>query len=223
MLLAEGEGPAGRIVSRQGVTELLASAAPLRRFKLGATDFEFRYGEGWLVGPFGAATDARWHQGALAAFEAWTVLLPDTKQAVVLLINAKSDLPFNGVNAVTSRLAIGVVNLLRGQPPPDGPSLQEAYLSFNTACGIAVVVLIALSGWAARARRIAWSVMLLGVAVAIVIALWVSGLNARMLSAFAPDVALIMATALVLLCFPAALRAGSWAHRALEGARQRPP
>jgi CubicO group peptidase (beta-lactamase class C family) len=223
MLLAEGEGPAGRVVSRQGVSELLAPAAPLRRFKLGATDFEFRYGQGWLVGPFGAATDARWHQGALAAFEAWAVLLPDTKQAVVLLINAKSDLPINGLNAVTSRLPIGVVNLLRGQPPPAGPSLQQAYLPFNMACGIAVVALIALSRWAARARRMTGSVMLFGLAVAIVIALWVSGLNARMLKAFAPDVALVIAAALVLLCWPAALRAGSWVHRALAGARQRPP
>lgn len=223
MLLAEGQGPAGRVVSRQAVTQLLAPAAPLRRFKLGATDFEFRYGEGWLVGPFGAAPDARWHQGALAAFEAWTVLLPDTQQAVVLLINVKSDLPINGLNAVTSRLAIGVVNLLRGQPPPVGPSLQQAYLLFNTVCAITVIVLVALAGWAARARRIAGSVLLLALAVAIVIALWVSGLNARMLSAFAPDVALVIAAALVLLCLPSALRAGAWARRAFAGSNQRPP
>jgi CubicO group peptidase (beta-lactamase class C family) len=228
MLLAEGEGPVGRVVSRQGVAELLAPAAPLRRFKLGAADLEFRYGEGWLVGPFGAAADARWHQGALAAFEAWMVLLPDTKQAVVLLINTKSDLPFNGLDAVTSRLPIGVVNLLRGQPPPKGQSLQQAYLPFNTASVIAVVVLIALSGWAARTRRVAGSVVLLGGAIAIVISLWVYGLNARMLSAFAPDVAVVVAAALVLLCLPAALRAGAWTRRAFGGNgqggnRRRPP
>ena len=90
MLLAEGAGPGGQVVSQQGVAQLLAPVAPLRCFKLGAADFEFRYGEGWLVGPFGAATDAHWHQGALAPFEAWMVLLPDTKQTVVLLINANS-------------------------------------------------------------------------------------------------------------------------------------
>jgi hypothetical protein len=201
-------------VSRQGVTELLAPSAPVRRFKLGETDFEFRYGQGWLVGPFGAASDARWHQGALAAFEAWTVLLPDTKQAVVLLINAKSDLPFNDLDAVTSRLPIGVVNLLRGQSTPRGPSLQQAYLPFNAACAIALVSMIALSGWAARTRRIAWSVMLLGMALAIVIVLWVRDLNAKMLSAFAPDVALMVAVALTLLCLPAALHAAAWARRA---------
>ena len=162
MLLAEGEGPTGRVVSQQGVTELLTPAAPLHRFKLGGTEFEFRYGQGWLAGPYGAATDARWHQGALSAFEAWTVLLPGTKQAVVLLINAKSDLPFNGLDAVSSRLPIGVVNLLRGQPTPEGPSIQQAYLPVNAACTIALVVLIALARWASRTRHTGWSVMLLG-------------------------------------------------------------
>ena len=63
----------------------------------------------------------------------------------------------------------------------------------------------------------------LALAVAIVIALWVYGLSARMLSAFAPDVALVTAAALVLLCLPAALRAGIWARRAFVGTRQRPP
>lgn len=220
MLLAEGEGPVGRVVSQEGVARLLAPAAPLRRFKLGAEDLTFRYGEGWLVGRFGAATDARWHQGALASFEAWMVLLPDTKQAVVLLINAKSDLPFNGLDAVTSRLPIGVVNLLRGQPPPTGPSLQEAYLPFNAACAVAVFTLIALCGWAVRARRSAWTLVLLGVAIALVITLSVLRLNARMLWTFAPDVALVVAAALVLLCLPAALRGGAWARRAFAGTRQ---
>lgn len=219
MLLAGGEGPVGRVVSQEGVARLLAPAAPLRRFKLGAEDLTFRYGEGWLVGSFGAATDARWHQGALASFEAWMVLLPDTKQAVVLLINAKSDLPFNGLDAVTSRIPMGVVNLLRGLPPPTGPSLQQAYLPFNAACVVAMVTLIALCGWAVRARRGVWSLVLLGVAIAIVITLSVSRLNARMLWTFAPDVALVVATALVLLCLPAVLRAGGWARRAFAGAR----
>jgi len=223
MLLAEGAGPAGRVVSQHGVAQLLAPAAPLRRFKLGATDFEFRYGEGWLVGPFGAGADARWHQGALASFEAWMVLLPDTQQAVVLLINAKSDLPFNGLDAVTSRLPIGVVNLLLGQPTPKGPSLQEAYLPFNIACAIAVVVLMALSRWAARTRRVAGSAVLVGVAITIVITLWAFDLNAKMLLAFAPDVALVVAAALILLCLPAALRAGAWARGALSSAHRRPP
>ena len=223
MLLAGGMGPAGRVLSPDGVVQLLAPASPPGRSRLLSADFQFRYGEGWFVGPFGAATDARWHLGNLASFAAWMVLLPDTKQAVVVLINANTELPFNEVNAVMSRLPIGVVNLLRGQPPPQGPSLREAYLPFNAAAALALLGLVALARWVGRARRIAWSVVLLLVAIAIVVALQVMGLNARMLSAFAPDVALVVAVALVLLCLPAALRAGAWTRRFIAGSRIAPP
>jgi hypothetical protein len=139
------------------------------------------------------------------------------------LINAKSDLPINGIDAVTSRLPIGVVNLLRGQPPPQGPSVRQAYLPFNTACAFALVVLTALTVWAARTRRRAWPVVLLGVAIAIGVAGWVYGLNPRVLWAFTPDVGLVVAAALVLLCLPAALSAWAWARRSWPCARQRRP
>jgi hypothetical protein len=89
-------------------------------------DFDFRYGEGWFVGPFGAAADARWHLGSLTSFVAWMVLLPDTRQAVVVLINANTELPIGQVNVVISRLPIGIVNLLRRQAPPQGPSVCRA-------------------------------------------------------------------------------------------------
>ena len=118
---------------------------------------DFRYGEGWFVGPFGAAADARWHLGNLASFAAWMVLLPETKQAVVVLINANTELPFGEVNAVMSRLPIGVVNLLRGQPAPQGPSLRRAYLSFNVASALALVALAFMAWRASRARGGAWA------------------------------------------------------------------
>lgn len=223
MLLAGGMGPASRVLSHDGVVQLLAPASPPGRSRLLSADFPFRYGEGWFVGPFGAATDARWHLGNLASFAAWMVLLPDTRQAVVVLINANTELPFNEVNAVMSRLPIGVVNLLRGQPPPQGPSLREAYMPFNAASALALLGLVALARRVGRARRSAWSVVLLLVAIAIVVALHVMGLNAKMLSAFAPDVALVMAFALVLLCLPAALRAGAWTRRFIAGSRIAPP
>jgi len=63
-----------------------------------SADFQFRYGEGWFVGPFGAAADARWHLGSLASFAAWMVLLPDSRQAVAVFINTNTDLPFGEVS-----------------------------------------------------------------------------------------------------------------------------
>ena len=145
------------------------------------------------------------------------VLLPDTRQAVVVLINANSELPFNEVNAVMSRLPIGVVNLLRGQPAPQGPSLRRAYLPFNAASVLVVIALVVPAWWAARTRRAAWSVVLLLMAVALVVALQVMGMNAAILSAFAPDLALVVAVALALLCLPAALRAWAWVWRFFVG------
>jgi CubicO group peptidase (beta-lactamase class C family) len=116
--------------SPQGVSKCSRRSPPARATLLSA-EFDFRYGEGWFVGPFGAAADARWHLGNLASFAAWMVLLPESKQAVVVLVNANSELPFGDVNAVMSRLPVGVVNLLRGQAAPPGPSLRDAYQPFN--------------------------------------------------------------------------------------------
>jgi CubicO group peptidase (beta-lactamase class C family) len=215
MLLAGGVGPAARVLSADGVANLLAPASPPGRSTLLSADFAFRYGEGWFIGPFGAANDARWHLGSLASFAAWMVLMPDTQQAVVVLINANTELPFNQVNAVMSRMPIGVVNLLRGQPVPQGPSLRRAYLPFNAACALGVVALAGLAGWAGRTRRVRWALALLLTAVALVIALQVLGLNAAILWAFAPDFALVVAAVLVLLCLPAAWHAGAWARRCL--------
>jgi CubicO group peptidase (beta-lactamase class C family) len=225
MLLADGVGPAGRLLSADGVAQMLSPASAPGRSRLLSADFEFRYGEGWFVGPFGAATDARWHLGHLASFAAWMVLLPDTRQAVVVLINANTELPFNGVNAVTSRLPIGVVNLLRGQPVPQGPSLRRAYLPFNAASALVVTGLFALAWRAVRSRRTRWSVGLLAIAMAAVATLRALGLNAATLFAFAPDLAAVLAAALALLCLPWALLAAAWARRAITGTgdRRRPP
>lgn len=227
MLLAAGMGHTARLVSANGVAQMLLPASPPGRSQLLSADFSFRYGEGWFVGPFGAATDARWHLGNLASFAAWMVLLPDTRQAVVVLINANTELPFHEVNAVMSRLPIGVVNLLRGQAAPLGPSLRQAYFAFNAVAALVLVGLLVLSGWAVRMRRVhlrlRLCVGLLAIAVATVVALHAMGLTAAVLIAFAPDLALVLAAALALLCLPSALRAGAWARRAIVRADTQPP
>lgn len=217
MLLASGMGPAGRVLSADGVAQLLAPASPPGHSTLLSADFNFRYGEGWFVGPFGAAADARWHLGNLASFAAWMVVLPDTKQAVVLLINANTELPFNEANAVMSRLPIGVVNLLRGQSVPQGPNLREAYRLFNAVAALAVLGMAALAWWAARTRRAVGCVLLALPAVGVLVALQAMGLNVAILSAFAPDFALVVAVAMVLLCLPGAWQAWARARRSWVG------
>jgi CubicO group peptidase (beta-lactamase class C family) len=217
MLLDGGQTPSGRVVSAAGVAQLLAPASPPAHSTLLSADFDFRYGEGWFVGPFGAATDARWHLGSLTTFAAWMVVLPETKQAVVVLINANSELPLNEVNAVMSRLPIGVVNLLRGQPVPQGPSLRSAYRPLDIAAALLVIVLTAAAYRAACARRAVWSVAMLLLAFALVGMLQFIGLGPAMLFLFAPDLALVLAAAGVLLCLPAALRGWRWSGERRRG------
>lgn len=218
MVLAHGMGASGRVLSIAGVSQWLQAASPPARATLLGADFAFAYAEGWFVGPFGAAADARWHLGNLPAFAAWMVLLPDTQQAVVVLLNANSELPFNNANAVMSRVPIGVVNLLRGQAPPQGPSLRLAYLPFNVTATLLLPALAALAWRAARAHRPTWpaaGLLLLAASVAGAMQLWGPGLAA--LFAFAPDLALVLATALALLCLPAVWRAGLWLRAVLPG------
>jgi CubicO group peptidase (beta-lactamase class C family) len=139
-----------RVLSADGIRQMLAPAtAPATRPLMGHA-FTFRYGAGWFVGPFGVAADARWHLGNLPPFTAWMVLLPETDQAVVVLINAGSQLEVAGANAVLSRIPIGVVDLLRDVPPPTGPGLTRIYVVFDAT----VLLVVAEQGWSlARVRR----------------------------------------------------------------------
>jgi CubicO group peptidase (beta-lactamase class C family) len=210
MLLADGAAPNARLLTPASVAQLLAPGSPPGHARLLSADFDFRYGEGWFVGPFGAATDARWHLGSLSSFAAWMVLMPETKQAVVLLINANNELPLGNINAALSRLPIGVVNLLRGQPPPTGPSIRGAYLVFDAVIVVLTAALAALAWWAAKKRRRAiWPALTGLVALSLALLPQWAGLSAPMLWQFAPDLLLAVGLFVALLAVPALV----WAWR----------
>jgi CubicO group peptidase (beta-lactamase class C family) len=213
MLLAGGVSANGQVVSAQGVRQLLAASSPSSHANLLSTEFQFRYGEGWFVGPFGAAVDARWHLGSLASFAAWMVLLPDTKKAVIMLINANTELPFGEVNAVMSRLPIGVVNQLLGQPVMQGPSLHRAYLRLIGAAAFAVIGLALLAWRVTRLRWAWWSLLMMLLAIAMIIVLLQMGLNFAVLSAFAPDLTVVLGVILGLLCLPSSVLVLAWVRR----------
>jgi hypothetical protein len=67
------------------------------------------------------------------------VLLPNTKQGVVVLINAGSQFEIAGANEVMSRIPMGVVNILRGEKPPSGFSIAQFFVVFDA------IVLIVLT------------------------------------------------------------------------------
>ncbi len=217
MLLAEGTAAtpsSTRVLSAAGVAQLLAPASPPGHSTLLSADFDFRYSEGWFVGPFGAAADARWHLGSLTPFAAWMVLMPQSKQAVLVLINANTELPLGNVNAVMSRLPIGVVNLLRGQAPPQGPSLRAAYGRF-VAVAVMVLAAVALLAWrSARAKRAWGGAVLALVAATLVVASVAAGLGPALLWVFAPELAIVLALLVTLLIVPLLWRVLARRHHA---------
>jgi CubicO group peptidase (beta-lactamase class C family) len=132
MYLEGGSFKGARVLSSEGIDRMLAPATGPASSRLAGNEFKFRYGMGWFLGPFGAASDARWHLGQLESFNSWMVLLPGSDQAVVVLVNANSFLDLAGANGVMSRIPIGIVNMLLGEPPPDGNGLVRFYLFFDT-------------------------------------------------------------------------------------------
>lgn len=203
MLLQHGQGPRGVILSAAAVASMLSAAAPPSASRLLGTEFRFRYGEGWFVGPFGAWSDARWHLGNLASFAAWMVVRPEGHEGVIVLINANSELPLFDANATFSRIPIGIVNLLSNQAPPSGSSVQAAYVKVGLVLAVATVVLGGSCVVALR-RRHAWPTVALAL-LALVVALAVSIRGSGWLGwfSFAPDLAAWLV--LMLLVPPAAV------------------
>lgn len=139
MYLSGGVLDGRRVLSEASIGAMTAPATNERTFTLQSQSFTAAYGAGWFVGPFGAAGDARWHQGSLPHFTAWTVLLPDSDQAVVVLLNAGNQFEFGGANGAWSRIPQGVANLLRDADPPTGVGATRFFIVFDTLAALAVL------------------------------------------------------------------------------------
>jgi len=140
MFLNDGRHGDTHLLSAEGIRQMLTPATNETTKPLLGTEFTFRYGMGWFVGPFGAIDDARWHLGELPSFNAWMVLMPGQDRAVVVLTNADSQLPLPAATGVMSRIPNGIVNLLADEPVPEGMGLQTFYVFFDAV----VVTIVAL-------------------------------------------------------------------------------
>ena len=131
-----------RVLGSDGIDEMVSAATNKRTFTLQSQPFTAAYGAGWFVGPFGAADDARWHQGSLPHFTAWMVLLPDTDQAVMVLLNEGNQFDIGGANGAWSRIPQGIVNILRDQTPPTGPGSARFFIVFTTVAAAVIAAQI---------------------------------------------------------------------------------
>ncbi|MGB7820162.1 MAG: serine hydrolase domain-containing protein [Ornithinibacter sp.] len=120
MYLDGGSLEGRRVVSKASVDEMLTPATGPRTFPLQSQQFTASYGAGWFVGSFGGVDSARWHQGSLPHFTAWMVLLPESGQGVVLMLNEGNQFEVAGANATWSRIPQGVVSLLSGNEAASG-------------------------------------------------------------------------------------------------------
>jgi len=188
-----------QILSTAGIDEMLTGATNERSFDLQSQRFTARYGAGWFVGPFGAAADARWHQGSLPHFTGWMVLLPQTDQGVIVLINAGNQFEIGDANAAWSRIPQGVVNILRDQPPPTGMSTSRFFIIFNTLAAIAITLQITTLIGLARTQPgnrparwpLAWE-LIVAPAILLLYPGITGGLGIGAAFAFIPDVTLML-------------------------------
>ncbi len=120
--LHEGTYDDSAILSRVGTAEMHRAAVP-------TAAAETSYGMGWFVGPVNDLP-AVFHQGETFTYHANIVLLPESDEGVVILMNAE-----NSVDLFTrgrmGTIATGVASMLEGQQPPAPPSRAPLFIVFT--------------------------------------------------------------------------------------------
>ncbi len=116
-----------------------AGIAELHRPAVATPAANTSYGMGWFVGPVNGIP-AVFHQGETFTYHANVVLLPQTKQGVVVLMNAENSLDLFTRGRMAS-VAEGVVSLLRGQEPPSPPSRTAIFIAYALLLAVVAVQL----------------------------------------------------------------------------------
>lgn len=130
--LNNGHYGGAAVLSPSGTAELHRPAVPT-----GQTDTS--YGMGWFVGPVNG-TPAVFHQGETFTFHSNIVLMPESHQGVVVLMNAENSLDLFTQGRMGT-VAVGVASLLAGQQPPSQPpnrSLFVVYAALFAVIGLQV-------------------------------------------------------------------------------------
>lgn len=120
--LDDGRYDGRPVLSAAGTAELQHPAVPTP-----AADTD--YGMGWFVGPVNGIP-AVFHQGETFNYHANIVMMPKSREGVVVLMNAE-----NSVDLFTSgrmgSIATGVASLLAGRQPPAPPSRAPLFIVYS--------------------------------------------------------------------------------------------
>jgi CubicO group peptidase (beta-lactamase class C family) len=145
--LNDGRYGGAAVLSPSGTAELHRPAFP-------TAETDTSYGMGWFVGPVNGIP-AVFHQGETFNYHANIVLLPESDQGVVVLMNAENSLDLF-IRGRMGTVAEGVATLMEGQEPPSPPSNTGIFAAYAALLGVIVLQVGGMmrSGAALRRRRV---------------------------------------------------------------------
>jgi len=125
--------------------------AELHRPAVATPAADTSYGMGWFVGPVNGIP-AVFHQGETFTYHANVVLVPRSKQGVIVLMNAENSLDLFTRGRMAT-VAEGVVSLLQGQEPPFPPSRLPIFVAYALLLAVIAVQLGGMIRSVAALRR----------------------------------------------------------------------
>jgi CubicO group peptidase (beta-lactamase class C family) len=128
-----------------------AGIAELHRPAVATPAADTSYGMGWFVGPVNGIP-AVFHQGETFTYHANVVLVPRSKQGVIVLMNAENSLDLFTRGRMAT-VAEGVVSLLQGQGPPSPPSRLPIFVAYALVLAVIAVQLGGMIRSVAALRR----------------------------------------------------------------------
>jgi CubicO group peptidase (beta-lactamase class C family) len=187
------------------------------------------YGMGWFVGPLNDIPVIH-HQGETFNFHANVVLIPQSREGVVVLMNAENSLDLF-TNGRMGTIAAGVTSLLEGQEPPSPPSNVAIFIVYGAlfallvlqARGIVRSVVALRSGRIRRGRVGPWWRIGFSLVLSLVWALFVFvlvpkqlGLSLSIVASGFPDLVYLLIVSAVVALVWAVIKA-VWTYAVLRG------
>lgn len=139
--LNEGRYKDAALLSPAAMIETHNPAVPT-----GATDTS--YGMGWFVGPINGIPAVH-HQGETFNFHSNMILLPESQQGVVVLINGENSMDLLFGTARIAGISQGVASMLAGQQPPTPAANTSMWVIYGILIGLIVVQVSGII-WSAR-------------------------------------------------------------------------
>jgi hypothetical protein len=93
---------------------------------------------GWFVGPINGIP-ALHHDGETFNFHANMILLPESQQGIVVLINGENSMDLMFGAARISDISKGVASLMTGQQPPTPPANNTLWVLYGILIGLLMI------------------------------------------------------------------------------------